>query len=188
MGVASDITRRHSLSASLFSSLFYSVPWALGVAAVLGSIAAFWLVVDSVMVSICCKDRFPWWGVTTTLLCRFKGKHFECSQRSHWVSEVVVVGSPPRSPSSLVLGSWLGFRSFGCLSRCRTWVGYHSTVATDTHTHFTGHWPCSHQARLVGIDCLESSLHYSADLLPRRQTTHQFKKYWRKKKELSWRN
>lgn len=66
------ISQQTPRSSGSFHLFFYNVPWALGVAVVLGSIAAFWLVVDPVMVSTCCKGRLPCWGMTTTLLCSLR--------------------------------------------------------------------------------------------------------------------
>ena len=41
------------------------------------------------------------------LICEYKDKYFECSQRLFWFSKLMVIGSPPRLVISLAAGSWL---------------------------------------------------------------------------------
>lgn len=41
-------------------------------------LSAFWLVLDSLMVSVCCKKRHPRWGVRAALLCGYEDRHLEC--------------------------------------------------------------------------------------------------------------
>ena len=92
MGVASD-SRRHKLRAKSlmfwllesFCHLFHNVPWAIGIGVLCICMLWYWalqlciLVGFSVMVSISCKEKSPWWGVKITLICGYKNKYLECS-------------------------------------------------------------------------------------------------------------
>lgn len=66
----------------------------------------------SAMVSTYCKGKFPDRGVRALLPYGYKDTYLEWSQRFCWLSKVAVVGSPPRSMSSLTPSSWLGFHDF----------------------------------------------------------------------------
>lgn len=78
----------------------------------------------SIMVSSCCKENFPWWGVGTTLIWGNKDKYLECNYELFWFSRVVIIGFPSRSMTSLALVSLLYFQYPAQFSSC--WEGFMS--------------------------------------------------------------
>lgn len=38
----------------------------------------------SLTVSICCKDKHPWWGIRAIILCEYKEEHLENSWELNW--------------------------------------------------------------------------------------------------------
>ena len=78
----------------------------------------------SVMVSICCQQKFPWWGVKTTFICSYKDKCFECCQGLCWFRQVVVVGSSPSSHDFTGPGKLTDFQYQAQVPSC--WVGLKS--------------------------------------------------------------
>lgn len=61
-------------------------------------------------VFVCCKVKSLRWGMEAGPKCGCKDKCLECSEELCWFSKVVVIGSSPRSMTSLAVRSWLGFR------------------------------------------------------------------------------
>jgi hypothetical protein len=92
MGRASYVTRRHNITANLLTFWFLQgfffftpsypmsyEPWvqesfiAVSTATGLHN-SAFWLVVIFCGGLICCKEKFPWWGMRTILIYGYKDK------------------------------------------------------------------------------------------------------------------
>lgn len=68
------------------------------------------------LVVVFCNDlylfqrKISWYGVRAILICVCKDKCLKCSYELHWLSEVVVIVSPPESVTSWALGRWLGLQ------------------------------------------------------------------------------
>ena len=103
-------------------------------------IFSFWLVVVFSN-SFYCKEKFPWWGVRTTLLCGLKDRYLECNQGLCCFSKVAVSGSS-RSMTSLALKSWLGFQYQQVLNRFKNKL--FTTIAPLKLSCHAGH--CGSQA------------------------------------------
>lgn len=92
VGVVSDITRRHDLTANFlilwllqcFFPIFWKGPWDLGVGTCFLDLSIGTGPHNCTLVVIFCnglrllQQKFPWWGVNTTLACGYKGKYLEC--------------------------------------------------------------------------------------------------------------
>lgn len=110
--VASDIPRAPSLTKCLWPSSATS----LGCRSVLvvsirtRSTTLYWdWLLFSIVVSICGKERFPWWGVKTTLTSGYKDRCLELLMGLQWLSKLVGIASPPQSMTSSALTVCLGF-------------------------------------------------------------------------------
>lgn len=66
------------------------------------------------------QGKFLWWILRTTCVCDYKAKYLEFTSGLGWFSKVVIVDSPPRSITSLSLGSGLDFKYKAWLPSC--WV------------------------------------------------------------------
>lgn len=140
MYVASNISRRYNLSKfpvplalTIFHPFFLNDYWALNPRIML---QMYPLELDSIALHILIgcgfplmvpdfyKEKYLWWWLKTALICGDNDKYLECISGLCCFSKVVVVGSPPRSMTSLALGSWLAFMSQAWVPSC--WTGLKS--------------------------------------------------------------
>ena len=64
----------------------------------------------SMLVSLCCKEKFLWQGMRNTLVCRHMDKYLEYNFRLCNFIKVEIVAFTPWSMIHLLMSSWLSFQ------------------------------------------------------------------------------